>query len=1280
MPRGERPLGSGDDPLVRFARELRRLRDGAGNPTYRELSVRAHYSAAALSEAAGGRKLPSLPVTLAYVAACGGDPARWEQLWHGTAAELATLRVAEPDASGHGSAPYVGLTAFQPGDADLFFGREGLVARLVGQVRLRRFLGVFGPSGCGKSSLLRAGLVAELTADRPVIVFTPGTHPMEECAVRLAAFTGQPAAVLRSEFTADPENLHLRVRQAMADRPADTDLVLVVDQFEEVFSRCADPDERTRFVDALVGAALAGSSRTRVVIGVRADFYGHCGGHAGLVEALDDAQVLVGPMTTTELRRAITTPAERVGCRVEAALVSQLIADAAGRSGVLPLVSHALLETWRRRCGTTLTLSGYEATGGIRHALAHSADAVYTRLGARQQRVARQIFLRLTAIGDGTEDTRRHIGRHELDATDPDTTVVLERLAHARLVTLDRDGVELVHEALVRHWPRLRDWLADDRDGLRVHRRLTEAAQEWDAVDRDAGALYRGTRLAGAQEWAATRDTALTRTEREFLDASVAARDAEQSAVQGRARRLRHLVALLAVLLLLASTAVGYAVRSQRTLSHQRDVAVVQKVLREAAALRHTDPALASQLTLAAHRLGPGAESRSALLGLFATPYSTRLTDELITAVDVAAGQGGRILAIASPDGDRTRLWDLRDRHRPTELPSLPGSKVTAVTFDPEGNILVTAGGAGPPRLWDVSDPAQPRELATLPGPTSPAAAGSVAFGVDGRMLAVAGADGTARLWNVTDPGDPRPAGTIGGAGTRVVFHPRDAVLVTTGGGATRLWGVTDPGAPARLAELPDAVAAAISPDGRTLATAGADGTARLWDVTGPRSPVPSAVLTGHSDAVVAIAFGQDGNTVATTSDDATVRLWNVADPRQPQRLAVLTGHGDAVLAVAFGPDGNTIATAGADRTVRLWDVAQLALAGHAGSVSSIDFAPEGHTLVTTSDRTARLWDLRDRHVPRLLAAIDAGEDLVAARFGPDGRTLVTAGVTGPVQLWDITDPRDPRRMGRLPIAAARLTFRSDGTLATTGPGDEPVRLWDLADPRDPRQVATLPFGGSWIAFSSDGRTIAATSPDGVNGTGTTQLWDITEPTRARLVTRILAVGPALAFSADDRVLAIVGPTGTTLWNLTNPRRPELTATLPDDADAGHDGPGTGAGPSVAFGSGSGSGSGFGSRSGERVLATASDDRIVRIWNAVDPRRPAELAALTSPTATVLAIAFSPDGTSVATAGEDHVVHVWDTDPDRVATRICDLAHPRITPAEWEHHFPGFGYEPPCRG
>ncbi|MGC7096362.1 helix-turn-helix domain-containing protein [Amycolatopsis lurida] len=419
--------------LVRFAGALRRLREKAGQPPYRELGARAHVSASALSAAAGGRKLPSLTITLAYVRACGGDSDEWEKRWYEVAAELAQQTEPEPLEPAV-RAPYVGLSAFQESDADLFFGRQELLAKLSVRVRGNRLVAVVGASGAGKSSLLRAGLLPELRTETSIVIMmTPGQHPIEECAVQFATPLGSSPAMLVDDLSENSRGLHRLVRQALASRPDDTELILIVDQFEELFTLCGDQRERTRFIELLVTGATAGNSRVRIVLGVRADFYGHCSRYPQLVEVLQDHQVVIGPMSGQDLRDAITKPANRVNCSVESALLATLCTHADGEAGVLPLLSHALLETWRRRRGNSLSLAGFQAAGGIDGALQQSAEAVYRSLEPRQRQVAADLFLRLTALGEGTADTKRRITRAELDSQDPDLALVLERLAAARI-------------------------------------------------------------------------------------------------------------------------------------------------------------------------------------------------------------------------------------------------------------------------------------------------------------------------------------------------------------------------------------------------------------------------------------------------------------------------------------------------------------------------------------------------------------------------------------------------------------------------------------------------------------------------------------------------------------------------------------------------------------------------------------------------------------------------------------------------------------------------------
>ncbi|ONI81455.1 hypothetical protein ALI144C_19170 [Actinosynnema sp. ALI-1.44] len=917
MARAERPLDPGDGPLLRWAADLRKLREKAGSPGYRELARRAHYSAGALSEAASGRKLPSLAVTVAYVQACGGDIAAWERRWRDLSAELAELVETAPQER---KAPYVGLSAFQTQDADRFFGRRELVEQVRARVFDTRFVAVVGASGAGKTSLLRAGLLPTITT-HAVVVMTPGARPIEECAIALASLTATSPTRLVEDLAVESRALHRFVRHALAGHPAEADLVLVVDQFEEIFTQCPDRGERARFIDLLATATTADNSRLRVVVGVRADFYSHCSRYPHMVDVLQQAQVLVGPMTTPDLREVITRPAIGAGCSVESTLQATLCAEADGRIGVLPLLSHALLETWRRRRGNALTLAGYHETGGITGAVARTAETAYTALTEPQQQWARQLFLRLVALGEGTEDARRRLDRAELDLAHPDADVVLENLAQARLVTLDHDGIEIVHEALIRHWPRLTEWLNHDREGLRVHRQLTDATTVWEGLDRDPGALYRGTRLALARDWSDTAQTHLTPREQAFLEASLAAEAGERVAAQRRTRRLRQLVALLAVLFLLATTATVYAVHTQAAITEQRNAAIAQNVAVDATELFRTKQDLAVQLSVTAHRLAATTETRNSLI----STLSTTLINQPHEIYSVDFSRDGRVLATAS--GDHTvRLWDVTGARVPTELATVPNTTGTVfgVAFSPDGHTLATANQDNNVRLWDITNPRQLTELAAVPN--APNTVYGVGFSPDGHILVTSDFVGHVRLWDITNRQRPTEMATLTGHSSvvySVTFTPDGHTLATAGEDSTaRIWDITNPRNPSELVALNAHTRSAVygvdfSPDGRTLATAGNDNTARLWDVTTPRTPTELATLNGHTSGLFGVDFSPDGRTLAT-SGGTTARLWDVTNLRSPTERTVLTGHITGVWSVAFRPDGRALATSGWDRTARV--------------------------------------------------------------------------------------------------------------------------------------------------------------------------------------------------------------------------------------------------------------------------------------------------------------------------------------------------------------------------
>ncbi len=525
--------------------------------TQMDLALEVGYSDAQISRLEQNLRLPDIPTIQArFVDALGlqDEPQAFARLL-----ELAAT-VRREDAPAAGLCPYKGMQFFDEADADSFVGREALSALLTRRVidllsdkesPHGRFLAVVGASGSGKSSLVRAGLVPMLrwektSADWEIHVLTPTAHPLENLAGVLTSESHSvtATAVLLDELEADARSLHLFARRKMGTG-SNARILLVIDQFEELFTLCRSEHDRERFVGNLLSASAEPDGPVIVVIALRADFYAHCAAYERLREALASRQQYIGAMNSDEMRRMIEESAQRSRWELEPGLVDLLLRDVGGEPGALHLLSHALLETWRRRRGRMMTLSGYASSQGVRGAIAETAETVFTDQFTREQQViARRIFLRLTELGDESNavDTRRRATYEELilkSEEAEDTLAVLNALADARLITASETSVEVAHEALIREWPTLRGWLDENRDELRVHRQLTEASQMWHVSGQQTDLLYRGLRLDQAQAWAAAHPFEMNSLERAFLEESQLWVDRDSA--EREAQRLREL-------------------------------------------------------------------------------------------------------------------------------------------------------------------------------------------------------------------------------------------------------------------------------------------------------------------------------------------------------------------------------------------------------------------------------------------------------------------------------------------------------------------------------------------------------------------------------------------------------------------------------------------------------------------------------------------------------------------------------------------------------------------
>ncbi|MFY1672453.1 hypothetical protein ACN27G_21205 [Plantactinospora sp. WMMB334] len=1160
----------------------------------------------ALSEAAGGRVTPSLAVLLAYVKACGGDPQEWEARWRKLASDLAPpTRMLEDEDS---RAPYRGLSTFESSDAKWFFGRDRLIHDLSERVAGWPFLAVFAPSGSGKSSLLRAGLIPGLTGGSAqegsgwlVVLITPGERPVDELAIHLANLNKIAAGPVSDALRGDPASVGLTIRQVLAARVDADRLLVVVDQFEELFTLCRDERLRSTFVSILLAASA--ESGTRVVLGIRADFYAQCATFPELVTALRDRQILVGVMDETDLRRVISGPAERAGLAVEPALVELAASDARGQPGALPLLSHALRETWRRRQGKALTLAAYLEAGGVQGAIAQTAERLYGEFGEGDRQLVRDIFLRLTVFGEGTEDTRRRVAPAELLGGPDGQAVasVLERLTAERLITRDEESVTVAHEALIRGWPRLRGWLNDDRDRLRAHRRLTEAAIDWNEHDREESLLYRGTRLALWEHYAPDR---LNGLERDFLAASRRLATREQMVSRRRSRRaLIGLGVTVAVVSVLAAMALVQADRADG----KRMLALSRQLTVEARSQLELDPKAALSLARQAMLAEPTREAEMVLRQAVAD-YRARA---------VIPVPGGRALGVAfSPDGQRLAgtgadgvvlIWTWSgDGVSVSDPLTLRGhhGEAWSPTFSPDGGRLATAGFDGTVRIWEVHGGGAPLVLRGHTG-----AVWSVDFGPDGQQVASVGDDGTVRIWDVK--GRKAPVVLRGHRGTAVgvAFSPDGRRVASSGHDHTvRIWDLVGGGEPVVLRGHEDATKTlSFSPDGESLASTSIDGTARVWDASGSGTPL---VLRRHQGTLEGLAYSPDGWWIATTSDDTTVRVWSRTGDGEP---LVLRGHKGTVFSVSFSSDGSRLASAGEDGTIRIWDPRgagePVMLRGHDGAAWTAAFSPSGKKVFSGgADRALRVWDLADHTGPLVLPGHE--DEILGLGVGPGDRLVATASRDGTVRVWDWAGAGTSSELrgheGPVWVAA----FSPDGRQVATAGKDGTLRVWRTTGDGTPLVRRADADQIRYVAFSPDGTRLVTGGSD-----GTVRIWDTTGVAEPLVLDGHEGLVWSVAFSPDGRTVASAGKDGTVrIWPISGGDGPLILRG--HQSFVWH----------VTF-----------SPDGNWV-ASAGQDGTVRIWPADSASSGVTFRGFG---ASVETVAFSPDSQRLVTAHGDGTVRVW---------------------------------------
>jgi WD40 repeat protein/serine/threonine protein kinase len=1146
--------------------------------------------------------------------------------------------------------PYLGLQAFQESDSANFYGRTDLINQLLSRLNNssdgNRFLAVIGPSGSGKSSVVKAGLIPALrngglssSTNWFITETTPHSNPFSELSDALLSVAVNPVNELESKLRAE-NGIHDMLQQLLPDD--DSELVLIIDQFEELFTLVEDEKERALYLDNLVKSFTASDSRIRVIITIRADYYDKPLQYRTFGEIFRNRMETVLPLSHEELRESIVQPAESVGVYFDPGLVDVIISDVDQQPGMLPLLQYALTELFENRVGFSLQLDSYQNIGGVTGALARRANDLFESQDESGKEAIRELFMRLVNIGE-TDLTRRRIRRSELQDHDI-VDHVISIYGKSRLLTFDRDPqtregtIEVAHEAIIRNWDNVRNWIEANREILQIQRRLTASATEWQQADTDPAFLATGVRLVQFESLLDSQ-AVLNNLERDYIKVSVDHREEARRIEEARkehelqlqrrsARLLRYIVAIMIVGLVITVGLSIFALGEQRNAEQQAIIADRRAETSRSLALAanaeqwdERNQGLALALAIEANNIvDPPAYARDVLDRLAYQPGIEHVLEGHRERVFFTDFSPDGTMAVSTSGDTSARVWWVSTGEERYWLREHKDAVWSAV-FTPDSRYMATGSADTTIYIWDLTT-GEP--VHHLTGHTDRVR--DLAISPDGKILASAGQDGDARLWSMETgellhvlKGHTEEVFTVD-------FHPSGNMVATGSFDDTiRIWDVETGETIYELTDHTDDLRdVTFSPDGSVLASAAADSTAKLWDT---KSGQLLHTLIGHSDKswVMVAEFTPDGHKLATGSSDATARLWDV---NTGELLNIFVGHADRVERLTFSPAGDQLLTSSWDATARLWSMQTgetiHSFEGHMDTIRSIAFSPDGEFFITGSlDHTARIWDVRS---PDQLGTYVGHDDAILSLDYHAGQNLLaTSSVDRTIRIWDATSGMQLARFSgedENDTWIRSVYFNNDGTLLLSSSEDKTAAIWDIET-----GVKTKIFTGhtGWLidsAWSSDNTKIATASTDNLSIDFTARIWDVESGETLHILEGHQKGVTSVVFSPDDsRVLTGSEDDTAILWDANTGEPIYQFIGHEDDV------------LSVAF-----------SPDG-KLIATASADATIKLWDAQTGEL---LDTILGHTGDVRAVVFSDDGTRLLTGSEDFTVRLWDVNTREV--------------------------------